>query len=44
MKQIYDAIMKYDICAEAAKLLKSGHEEIKKTECYDNYGCPSYIR
>lgn len=44
MKQIYDAIMKYDIDAEAAALLKAGHEEIQKTECYDNYGCPSYIR
>ncbi len=44
MRQIYDAIMKYDIGAEAADLLKAGHDEIKKTECYDNYGCPSYIR
>lgn len=44
MRQIYDAIMKYDIGAEAADLLKVGHDEIKKTECYDNYGCPSYIR
>ena len=44
LKQIYDAIMKYDIDAEATELLKAGHEEIQKTECYDNYGCPSYIR
>ena len=44
MKLIYDAIMKYDIDAEAVALLKAGHEEIQKTECYDNYGCPSYIR
>lgn len=44
MKLIYDAIMKYDIDAEAAELLKAGHEKIQKTECYDNYGCPSYIR
>ena len=21
----------------------AGHEVIQKTECYDNYGCPSYI-
>jgi hypothetical protein len=44
MKLIYDAIMKYDIDVEAAALLKAGHDEIQKTECYDNYGCPSYIR
>lgn len=44
MKQIYDVIMKYDIDVEAAALLKAGHDEIQKTECYDNYGCPSYIR
>ena len=44
LKLIYDAIMKYDIDVEAAELLKAGHEEIQNTECYDNYGCPSYIR
>ena len=43
MKLIYDAIMKHDIDAESQALLKAGHDEIKKTECYDNYGCPSYI-
>lgn len=25
-------------------LLKTGHDEILKKECYDNYGCPSYIK
>ena len=25
-------------------MLKAGHDEIQKTECYDNNGCPSYIR
>lgn len=44
MMLIYDAIMKYDIDAEATTLLKAGHEEIQKTECYDKYGVPSYIR
>ncbi len=44
MKLIYDAIMKYDIDSEAAALLKVGHEEIQKTEFYDNYSSPSYIR
>ena len=31
-------------CTDVAALLKAGHEEIQKTECYDNYGVPSYIR
>lgn len=44
MKLIYDVIMKYEIDAEAAAFLKAGHEEIQKTECYDNYSCPSYLR
>ena len=44
MKQIYDAIMKYDIDAEAVALLKAGHDEIQNTKCYENYGCPSYIK
>ena len=44
MKLIYDAIMKCDIDTESAMLLKSVHDEILNTECYDNYGCPSYIR
>lgn len=44
MKQIYDVIIKYDIDVETAEMLKAGHKEILKTECYDNYGCPSYIR
>jgi len=34
----------YEIAAETAMLLKAGHDEIQKTEYYDNNGCPSYIR
>ena len=44
MLWIYDAIMKYDIDAEAATLLKAEYDEIQKTECYDKYCCPSYIK
>lgn len=39
MRLIYEAID-----AESVDLLKKGHEEIQNSECYDNYGCPSYIR
>jgi hypothetical protein len=28
----------------AQQLLDAGHDEIRQTECYDNYGLPSYVR
>ena len=43
MKLIYDAIMKHDIDAESQALLEEGHKEILQSECYEDYGCPSYI-
>ena len=44
MSELYEFIMKHDIDKDAEALLLAGHEEIRQTECYDNYGCPSYIR
>lgn len=35
--------MKYDIDLESKKLLEEGHEEIKQSECYQEYGIPMYI-
>ena len=35
--------MKYDIDEESIKLLEEGHKEIMKSECYEDYGYPSYI-
>ena len=43
MKLIYDAIMKHDLDAESQALLEEGHKEILQSECYEDYGCPSYI-
>ena len=40
---IYEDIMKYDIDQESRKLLEGGHEEIQQSECYEEYGYPSYI-
>lgn len=43
MLSIYAAIQKHDIDAESQALLEDGHKEILKTECYKDYGYPSYI-
>ena len=43
MQWIYDAIQKHDIDAESKALLTEGHKEILQTECYEDYGYPSYI-
>ena len=43
LQWIYEDIMKYDIDEESRKLLDEGHEEIKQSECYQEYGLPIYI-
>jgi len=43
MQWIYKEIQKHDIDAESQALLEDGHNEIIKTECYEDYGYPSYI-
>ena len=44
LQWIYEDIMKYDIDEESRKLLEDGHKEILQSECYEDYGYPSYIR
>ena len=44
LQWIYEDIMKYDIDEESRKLLEEGHKEILQSECYEDYGYPSYIR
>ena len=34
---------KHEIDAESQALLVDGHKEILQSECYEDYGCPSYI-
>ena len=43
MQWIYEAIKKHDIDAESQALLNEGHKEILLSECYEEYGYPSYI-
>ena len=43
MQWIYEAIQKHDIDAESQALLEEGHKETLQSECYEDYGCPSYI-
>ena len=40
---IYEAIQNHDIDAESLALLDEGHKEILQSECYEDYGVPSYI-
>lgn len=44
LRTICQQIKKYDIGEAAQQLLDAGHDEIRQTECYDNYGLPSYVR
>ena len=44
MQWIYEAIQKHDIDAESQALLEEGHKEILQSECYKDYGFPSYIK
>ena len=43
LQWIYEDIMKYDIDQESRRLLEDGHKEILQSECYQEYGYPSYI-
>lgn len=43
LQWIYEDIMKYDIDQDSRKLLEEGHKEILQSECYQDYGYPSYI-
>ena len=35
--------IKHEIDVESQDLLEQGHKEILQSECYEDYGCPSYI-
>ena len=43
MQWIFEAIQKHNIDAESRKLQEEGHKEIFQSECYEDYGYPSYI-
>lgn len=35
--------VKHDIDTESQALLEEGHKEMQQSECYEDYGYPSYI-
>ena len=43
LQWIYEDIMIYNIDQESRNLLEEGHKEILQSECYDDYGMPSYF-
>ena len=43
MQGIYEAIQEHNIDAESKTMLEEGHKEILHSECYEDYGMPSYI-
>ena len=43
MPIIYEEIQKHDIDIESQALLEEGHKEMQQSECYEDYGYPSYI-
>lgn len=43
LQAIYNYIMNHDISDDIHKLLDVGHSEIMDSECYQEYGYPSYI-
>ena len=43
MQSLFETFQMHDKSHEACALLKQGHDEILKSECYQDYGYPSYI-
>ena len=43
LERIYEKINKYKINEESQVLLDIGHSEIMDSECYREYGYPSYL-
>lgn len=43
LQAIYGAIRRHRLDADSAALLQAGHDEIRQTEAYNEYGIPLYI-
>ena len=43
MQRVFEDLQMCNLDFDSAILLKEGHDEIMQTECYQEYGCPSYI-
>ncbi len=43
LQDVFEKLQMCNLDFETAMLLKEGHDEIMQTECYKDYGYPSYI-
>ena len=43
MQSIYEDFQMHDLGFEASAMLKQEHDEILQSECYGDYGVPSYL-
>ena len=43
MQRVFEDLQMSNLDFDSAMLLKEGHDEIMQTECYKEYGYPSYI-
>ena len=43
LQEIFEKLQMQELDVETAMLLKEGHDEILQTECYKDYGYPTYL-
>lgn len=43
LQSLFEDFQMHDLSPEASALLKQGHDEILLSECYEDYGYPSYL-
>lgn len=43
MQNIFEKLQMSELDLDSAMLLKEGHDEVMQTECYQDYGYPSYL-
>ncbi len=43
LQEIFEKLQMQELDFETAMLIKEGHDEIMQTECYKDYGCPTYL-
>lgn len=43
LQGLFEDFQMHDLDFESIALLKEGHDEILQSECYEDYGMPSYI-
>lgn len=43
LQGLFEKLQMCNLDIDSAILLKEGHDEIMQTECYQDFGCPSFI-